>query len=167
MIGRKCISDCFLLLSWCLSHHVYASRSHAECAVYERLLNSQPTGYGVFASMVLAGSILCSSLFPDGRALVLPYKDGQILSHIWDKLSDHERTHVREECEKAIRILRSLSVYVPDVGKHNVLYARETGKVTMLDFETARPCPPEDHMPYVELLSLFGDATMRGHTSGG
>lgn len=141
--------------------------SNAECAVYERLSDSRPSGYGVFANMILAGNIMCSSLFPNGRALVLPYKDGQILAHIWDELSNRERTHVREECEKAIRILRSLSIYVPDAGKHNVLYQRETGAVTMLDFETAIECPQSENLPYVELLSLFGDPMMRVHASGG
>ncbi|CAG8902924.1 unnamed protein product [Penicillium egyptiacum] len=141
--------------------------SNVECAVYERLSDSRPRGYDVFANMILAGNILCSSLFPNGRALVLPYKDGQILAHIWDDLSNRERTHVREECEKAIRILRSLSIHVPDAGKHNVLYQRETGAVTMLDFETAMECPQSEHVPYVELLSLLGDPVMRGHTSGG
>jgi hypothetical protein len=102
-------------------------------------------------------NILCSSLFPDGRTLVLPYKDGQNLADIWDDLNDRERTHVREECEKAIHILRSLSIYVPDVGKYNVLYERETGAVTRLDFETAIECLPSEHVPYVELVSLFGD----------
>lgn len=121
----------------------------------------------MFASMILWGDILCSSLFPDGRALVLPYKDGQILAHIWDDLNVRERTQVREECEKAIRILRSLSIYVPDAGKHNVLYERETGAVTMLDFETAMGCPQSEHIPYVELLTLFGDSVMRERTSGG
>ena len=138
-----------------------------EIAVYERLLESRPTGYSVFANMTLAGDIVCSSLFPKGRILVLPYKDGQILAHIWDDLNHRERTHVREECEKAIRILRSLSIRVPDAGKHNVLYERTTGAVTMLDFETAMECPWSQHVPYVELLSLFGDPVMRGPTSGG
>lgn len=156
-----------LLLPWFLSHCVYPTRSNAECAVYERLSESRPGGYDVFANMILWGNIMCSSLFPEGRALVLPYKDGQILAHIWDDLSVHERTHVREECEKAIRILRSLSIYMPDAGKHNVLYERATGAVTMLDFETAVECPESDHIPYVELLSLFGDTEMRGRVSGG
>ena len=98
---------------------------------------------------------------------MLPYKNGRVLAHIWDDLSERERTHVREECEKAIRILRGLEIYVPDTGKHNVLYARETGTVTMLDFESGMPCPPEEHMPYNELKSLFGDTTMRAHASGG
>lgn len=106
--------------------------------------------------MILAGNILCSSLFPNGRALVLPYKDGQILAHVWDELSNRERTHVREKCEKAIRILRSLSIHVPDAGKHNVLYQRETGAVTMLDFETAMECPQSEQVPDAELWSLLG-----------
>lgn len=146
---------------------MYSSRSNAECAVYERLSASRPRGYNVFANMILAGNILCSSLFPHGRALVLPYKNGQTLAHIWHDLNDRERTYIREECEKAIRILRSLSIYIPDAGKHNVLYERETGAVTMLDFETAMECSQSEHMPYVELLSLFGDPIMRSHTSGG
>lgn len=161
MNGRKYISGCYYPNSYLT---LYLSRSNAECAVYERLSASRPGGYDVFANMILAGNILCSSLFPHGRALVLPYRNGQTLAHIWDDLSDRERTHVREECEKAIRILRSLSIYVPDTGKHNVLYERETGTVTMLDFETAMECPQSEHMPYVELLSLFGDPIMR---SGG
>lgn len=97
--------------------------------------------------------------------LVLSYKDGQILADIWDDLNDRERLHVREACEKAVRILRSLSIRVPDAGKHNVLYERETGAVTMLDFETAMECSQD--YPYVELRSLFGDATMLGGASGG
>ncbi|KUM66240.1 hypothetical protein ACN42_g859 [Penicillium freii] len=43
---------------------------------------SRPRGYNVFANMILARNILCSSLFPNGGALVLPYKDRQILAHI-------------------------------------------------------------------------------------
>jgi hypothetical protein len=146
---------------------VYPSRSNTECAVYERLAESRPGGYSVFANMILAGDILCSSSFPDGRTLVIPYKDGQILAHIWDDLNVSEQTHVREECENAIQILRALSIYVPDAGKHNVLYDRETGAVTMLDFETAIEYPQSEHWPYVELKLLFGDTVMGGRTSAG
>jgi hypothetical protein len=146
---------------------VYTSRSNAECAVYERLSDSRPGGYDVFANPILSGDILCSSLFPTGRTLVLPYKDGRILAQIWNELSEQERNHVRAECEKAIRILRSLSIRVVDAGKHNILYARETGVVTMLDFETAIECPQSEHVPYLELESIFGDPVMRGHTTGG
>lgn len=121
----------------------------------------------MFANMILAGNIMCSSLFPQGRTLVLAYKDGQMLAHIWDDLNGQERAHVREECEKAVRILRSLSIYVPDTGKHNVLYDRATGAVTMHDFETGMERLPSEHLPYVELLSLFGDLEMRPRTSGG
>ena len=53
--------------------------------------------------------------------VVLAHKGGENLSHVWDSLVDRERLHVREECEKAIHILHSLSIYVPDAGKHNVL----------------------------------------------
>ncbi|OOQ81584.1 hypothetical protein PEBR_42356 [Penicillium brasilianum] len=141
--------------------------SNSEIAVYERLSHLRPRGYTVFANMILAGNIICSSLFPHGRALVLPHKNGQVLAYVWDNLSLHERTHVREECEKAINILRSISVYIPDSGKHNVLYDRDTGAVTMLDFETAMECLQSEHVPHVELLSLFGDSEMREHTSGG
>lgn len=117
--------------------------------------------------MVLAGDIVCSSLFPEGRILVLAHKGGENLSHIWDSLVDRERLRVREECEKAIHILRSVSIYVPDAGKHNVLYNRDTGAVTMLDFETAIECLPSENLPFVELLLLFGDAVMRRRPSGG
>ncbi|KAJ5973048.1 uncharacterized protein N7479_002966 [Penicillium vulpinum] len=117
--------------------------------------------------MIPAGDILCSSLFPNGRALVLPYKDIQILAHVWNKLSNREQTHVLEEYKKAIRILRSPSIYVPNTGKHNVLYQRETGAMTMLDFKTAIECPQSENLPYTELLSLVGDPVIRGHTSGG
>jgi hypothetical protein len=87
--------------------------------------------------------------------------------YIWDDLNDHEQSHVREECEMAIQTLRSLSIRVPDAGKHNVLYERKTGAVTMLDFETAMGCPQSEHLPYMELLSLFGDPVMHRRTSGG
>ncbi|KAJ5675023.1 uncharacterized protein N7477_004957 [Penicillium maclennaniae] len=146
---------------------IHEGASNAKIAIYERLSESRPAGYDVFANMILAGNILCSSLFPDGRALVLPYKNGQTLAYIWDDLNVRDRTHVREECEKAIQILRSLSIFVPDAGKHNVLYERETGAVTMLDFESGMERHPSEHVPYVELLSVFGDAVMRGRTSGG
>ncbi|KAJ5720218.1 uncharacterized protein N7483_008152 [Penicillium malachiteum] len=99
--------------------------------------------------------------------ITLSYQAGELLTNIWDSTSGHERTHVREECENVIRILRSLSIYVPDTGKHNVLYDRATGAVTMLDFGTAIPCAASEHIPYIELLSLFGDRVMCGHESGG
>ncbi|KAJ5932966.1 hypothetical protein N7516_007455 [Penicillium verrucosum] len=110
--------------------------------------------------MIFAGNILCS------RALVLPSKDGRILADVWNELRNREQTDVREEYEKAIRILRSLPIHVPDAGKHSVLYQREIGAVIM-DFKTAIECPQSEHIPYVELLLLFGDPMMRGHTSGG
>jgi hypothetical protein len=77
MSGRTYSTDCYCPGSYLT---VYPSRSNAKIAVYERLFESRPEGYHVFANMILAGNILCSSLFPNRRTLVLPYKDGQILA---------------------------------------------------------------------------------------
>ena len=85
--------------------------------------------------MILAGNITCSSPFPDGRALVLPYKDGQMLAYVWDGLN------VREECEQAIRILRSLSIYVPDAGKHIVRYGHLGYNSNKIIFTTTKLIP--------------------------
>ncbi|KAJ5758660.1 hypothetical protein N7520_005816 [Penicillium odoratum] len=155
---------CYIAKCWGPRHE---RASNTECTVYEGLSELRPGGYDVFVNMILAGNILCSNLSPGERTIALPYKVGQVLTRIWNDLNDRERTHVREECEKAIHIFRSLSIRVPDIGKHNVPYERNTAAVTILDFKTAMECPQSEHVPYVELLLLFGDPVMRGRTSGG
>lgn len=147
---------------------MYLFSSATECAVYERMLGAQPGGYDVFAKPILWGDIICSSLFPAGRALVLSKKDGRRLAEIWNDLNNQEQNHVREQCWKAIRILRSLSIRVMDVGKHNILYSRETGAVTLLDFETAVECPASELVPLeVEMNVIFGEQIMREPMIGG
>lgn len=115
-----------------------------------------------------SGDTFCARVLslPD-RHFSSPRKDGQILARIWNDLSEQERHYVRWQCEKAIRILRYLGIRVLDAGKHNVLYARETEAVTMLDFEAVLDVSPSEHVPYVELELLFGDSEMRGRAIGG
>lgn len=146
----------------------------AESSVYKALHEKQPQGYSMFPKLVAYGQILFSSMFPDqlrasdswrgpedpiGHILILEKVDGKPLSDLWTELSSQEQQHVKEECYAAIATLRLLPVYIADAGKYNVLFSRQTKKVTMLDFETADVCDhayPASNLLSPEMISLFG-----------
>lgn len=119
----------------------------------------RPQGYDVFASVLEYGNITCSSIFPSGRVLVLTKAQGQLLSEVWDELSLSAKSRVRDQCRKAVGILRKIPIYSSDAGKHNVLYSTTTETVTMLDFESVGVCT-EDEVPVLddpELTAIFGE----------
>lgn len=52
---------------------------------------------------------------------------------------------------------RSLGVYLPETGKHNVLYNRATKSVTLVDFESLGNSSGMEHeLDAPELLAIFG-----------
>jgi hypothetical protein len=108
--------------------------------VYQKLHRLSPDGYTVFPSILGHGTITCTSFFPTGYILVLTRVEGQQLNRVWDMLGPRAKNHVRDQCRKAVEILRHIRIWSPDAGKHNVLYAPETGQVTMLDFEVVGVC---------------------------
>lgn len=57
-------------------------------------------------------------------------------------------------------VIRGLGIYLQDVGRHNVLYARQSKKVTMLDFEHYGQCTPHHHrdLEAPELIEIFGES---------
>lgn len=129
----------------------------------------RPDGYDVFASVLEHGEITCSSIFPKGYILVLSMVQGEQLSNVWDNLSLPVKNHVREQCRKAVRILRRIPIYSCDAGKHNILFSATTSRVTMLDFEMVGICSEEEitAIDAPELLSIFGEVAMREPVIGG
>lgn len=120
-------------------------------------------GYESFASALEYGEITCSSVFPKGHILTLSIVKDQQLANICDDLSLTARNHVREQCQKAVRILRKIGIYNSDAGKQNVLYSTTSGAVTTVDLEMAGVCTEEEiPVPLApELLCIFGEAVMR------
>lgn len=137
------------MFSW--EHKVY---------VYHQLKEIQPAPGGsddVFCTALDHGEIVCSSLFPRGYILVLSIVPGEPISTMWHELSAAQKIHVRDQCRKAISILRQKGIYIWDTGKRNVLYERETDTVTLIDFESTAPLPPEGFsVEGPELYRIFG-----------
>jgi hypothetical protein len=77
----------------------------------------------------------------------MEYRQGERLCDIWYMLNAAERAHIENECLKAIHALRAISIRLDDPGKHNVLYSRESGAVTLLDFEVAAPLAANTFIP--------------------
>lgn len=129
-----------------------------ECLVYEKLTEHQPPNANVFPKLIGWSKIVCSSLFPAGHVLLLEKRPGVQLSKVWKDLTQDEKTHIKNECMKATRILRSISIRMADAGKHNVLFDRETGTVTLLDFELIGICEyPEDTGLEPEMSAILRD----------
>lgn len=137
------------MFSW--EHEVY---------VYHQLKEIQPASGGsndVFCAALDHGEILCSSVFPRGYILVLSIVPGEPISTMWHELSVAQKTRVRDQCRKAISILRQKGIYIWDTGKRNVLYERETDTVTLIDFESTAPLPPHGYsVEGPELYRIFG-----------
>jgi serine/threonine protein kinase len=125
--------------------------------VYERLHELRPSGFERFTRLVFSGDIICSAQFPEGKILLLEKVPGEQLFGIWNSLPVAEKAHVFNECSSAIQTLRSISIRLLDSGRHNILYDRMSGKVTLVDFEAI------DDLGGVrvtslnpELVSIFG-----------
>lgn len=128
-----------------------------ESFVYEEL-HRHPSGTAFFPSLLAYGSIICSSIFPSGWVLVMSRAKGQVLSTVWNALPFTEKAYIRQQCRKAVGILRSLELICIDAGKHNILYDRETRAVTWIDFETMKRCDPgrAHNLDAPEMVALFG-----------
>ncbi|KAJ5229439.1 hypothetical protein N7489_010147 [Penicillium chrysogenum] len=140
----------------CWSHDRRESASN-EFEVYERLHELRPSGFERFTRLVFSGDIICSAQFPEGKILLLEKVPGEQLFGIWNSLPVAEKAHVFNECSSAIQTLRSISIRLLDSGRHNILYDRMSGKVTLVDFEAI------DDLGGVrvtslnpELVSIFG-----------
>ena len=135
-----------------------------ETYVYQELKEIQPAPGrldDVFCTFFACGEILCSSVFPREHILVISMAEGEPISTIWHELSMPQKIRIRDQCRKAISILRQKNLYIWDTGKQNVLYSRETDTVTLIDFESTGFLPscglsvegPELHRIFVESIN--------------
>ncbi|PKX97569.1 uncharacterized protein P174DRAFT_449176 [Aspergillus novofumigatus IBT 16806] len=146
----------------------YEELFDAEAAVYDRVWTQRPAGVHNFAKWILRGEIVCSSIFPSGYVLVLEHRDGMRLDRVWHTLSEIERAHVQSQCLNGIHALRQVTVRLDDAGMHNILYSRESGVVTLLDFESAQEVESHSVIPaYYEMGVMFGSDFLLGRPSGG
>ncbi|KUM56964.1 hypothetical protein ACN42_g10237 [Penicillium freii] len=158
--GVRYIAKC-----WSNDRHESASN---EFAVYERLHELQPSGFECFTRPVFSGDIICSAKFPEGKILLLEKVAGEQLFGIWDSLPFAEKAHVFSECSTAIRTLRSISIRLLDSGRHNILYDRMSGKVTLVDFEAIDDLGGQRVTSLnPELVSIFGVTGMSQFIHGG
>lgn len=136
--------------------------------MYDRLHKNHPAGHHLFPKCIARGNILCSSLFPAGYAIILERREGELLSDIWHSLNADEWAYVEGECLKAIHALRSISIRLDDAGMHNVLYARKSRTVTLLDFEVAVELLPNSYISTnYEIKRIFRSAsTLEGEQGG-
>lgn len=156
--GERALAKC-----WKEEH---AESYFQEAAFYDMLQPpSNPShDYPFFPTVLCYGEIVCSSLFPEGYILVLSWVEGLPLSLHWpwprDNIkSDPSYNHIREQCREAVVVLRRLGIYLLDSGPHNVLFDRESGRVTMIDFEQYRMCMDEKRkrsLDAPELVTIFG-----------
>ncbi|KAJ5822499.1 hypothetical protein N7447_004839 [Penicillium robsamsonii] len=136
----------------------------SEAVIYERIWTQRPSGAHVFANWISRGRVICSSVFPSGYALVLEYRDGARLSHIWHTLNELERAHIKTQSLNGINALRQIAVRLSDAGMHNMLYNRQSRIVTLLDIEVAVEIQPNAHIPTShEMGAIFGSNAMLGH----
>lgn len=64
---------------------------------------------------------------------------GERLSDIWHVVDAAEQACVKRKCTKALQALRGISIRLDDPGKHNILYARKSRTVTLLELEVVAP----------------------------
>jgi hypothetical protein len=55
-----------------------------------------------------------------------------------------------------VAVLRDIGIWQCDAGMHNVLYDRESGVVTLLDFENVAEYADDDGGQAPDLLAIFG-----------
>ncbi|KAJ5823076.1 hypothetical protein N7447_005416 [Penicillium robsamsonii] len=138
-----------------------------EAGVYHRLETAHPAGCYLFPKCI-ARQVVCSSLFPAGYVIIMEYREGERLSDIWYMLNVAERAYIENECLKAIHALREISIRLDDPGKHNVLYARESRAVTLIDFEVAAPLTVNTFIPTsYEMRKIFNSSLLLTGEQGG
>jgi hypothetical protein len=76
---------------------------------------------------------------------------------------------IRQECRKAISVLRSFQIWLADSNKHNVLYSQDSTTVTLVDFESIGQCTGEEanNLDAPEILAIFGPAARAESLVGG
>lgn len=128
-----------------------------ETRTYQMLGQSNPHGHPCFAQLLQHGKIHCSSIFPDGYILILTRVEGELLASIWGGLSSTERAHIRTEIHKAVVALRNIGLISIDCGKHNVLYNKQSGVTTLVDFEMVQAVESDTLTPDApEMWAIFG-----------
>lgn len=94
--------------------------------------------------------------------LILSWVNGLPLSELLPQLPIVEVGDIKRECREAVQVFQDIGIWVDDCGKHNVLYSRDTRKVTVLNFEVIVEFS-EEHQRYLEspeLVAVYGrDAT--------
>jgi hypothetical protein len=99
--------------------------------------------------------------------IILEHRKGKRLSDLWSVLHAAERAYVEEQCLKAIRAIPAISLRLYDPGPHNVLYTRETGTVTPIDFEVAVPVAANTYIPTsYEMRRVFSSSLINGGEGG-
>ncbi|KAJ5924004.1 hypothetical protein N7466_008191 [Penicillium verhagenii] len=143
-------------------------RDHTEGEVYIHFWDADPTRPRLFARWYRRGEIICSSLFQSGFALILEYRRGSKLHDIWHELSSSERLNVQSQCLVGINAIRRVLFRLDDASMDNIFYDRETGVVTLLDFEVAADIESHTVMPVTyEMRAIFGPSLLMGRPSGG
>ena len=95
------------------------------------------------------GKVTCSSVWPAGYILILSHVQGKPLLDFLLQLHVAEVDHVKCRCRSVVEILRDIGIWIGDCGVHNVLYNRQSCKVTLLDFEVIGDCDV-NHKRYLE-----------------
>lgn len=91
--------------------------------------------------------------------MVISKVESEQLNGLMNNLSFAERDFVYSKCREAVAILRTLPFWVIDCGPHNVLYCRNSKKVTIIEFKSVGVCEGYDDLTVdtPELLSIFGN----------
>ena len=80
---------------------------------------------------------------------MLSHVQGKPLLDFLLQLHVAEVDHVKRRCRSVVEILRDIGIWIGDCGVHNVLYNRQSCKVTLLDFEVIGDCDV-NHKRYLE-----------------
>ncbi|KAF3273018.1 hypothetical protein TWF970_009410 [Orbilia oligospora] len=89
-----------------------------------------------FAKMLAFGDIILSGKYRNGHIIVFTKEKGVTLDYqMIKKMSQEEKTLIRQEAISATKILRSIGIKHGDPGPDNVLWDKQSGKLVMLDLE--------------------------------
>ena len=132
-------SDWVFFISMMCSHFL---RFAQECTVYETLQHrlessdDDSNSPSCFAKPLASGEVICSSFIPLGYILLLSKVPGVPFSdELWEDPT--VRQMVAQGLRRAVGILRDIGYIHGDPAKRNVLVDKESGRVTLVDFEHA------------------------------
>lgn len=98
---------------------------------------------------------------------MLEYRDGTRLDQIWNTLSENEKAYIQSQCLRGITTLRQMNVHMHDAGMHNVPCCKESGLLTLLDFESAVEVETLEVPLAHEMGAIFCSDLLIGRFSGG